>query len=292
MRDFLEEQGDAYALAVPSTEVVCVQTRTGILLADVASSAQQALRARDWQRHAPSLGTKGERLFDWARLPVVHGGTVDGRHWLVVRRCLDDPDELAYYLVWSPLDTPLPLMVQAIGARWHVEEDLQATKDLGLDHYEVRSYLGWYRHITLVLLAYAFLLSICVYAHHPASAPSAGPVALPAPPVIALTPSEVCHPAFPPHLACAHLRAADLPVVLVAAHPSVLGRLLPSSASPESRLSLRIEPAFPSQDFSQESSGELSWETSGHFFRENSQEFSLEVVRFALVLVVHPRRKE
>jgi SRSO17 transposase len=193
LRDFLEEQGDAYALAVPSTEVVCVQTRTGILLADVASSAQQALRARDWQRLSQSLGTKGERLFDWARLPVVHGGTVDGRHWLVVRRCLDDPDELAYYLVWSPLDTPLPLMVQAIGARWHVEEDLQATKDLGLDHYEVRSYLGWYRHITLVLLAYAFLLSICVYAHHPASAPSAGPVALPAPPVIALTPSEVCH---------------------------------------------------------------------------------------------------
>ena len=146
LRVFLEEQGYAYALAVPSIEVVCVQTRAGLLLSDVASIAHQALRARDWQRLSQSQGTKGERLFDWARLPVVHGGTVDDRHWLVVRRCLDDPNELAYYLVWAPLATPLPTMVQAIGARWRIEEDLEACKDLGLDHYEGRSYLGWYRH--------------------------------------------------------------------------------------------------------------------------------------------------
>ena len=146
LRLFLEKQGYAYALAVPSTEVVCVQTRTGLLLSDVASIAQQALRAREWQRLSQSLGTKGERLFDWARLPVVQAGVADGRHWLVVRRCLDDPNELAYYLVWAPPDTPLPTMVQAVGGRWHIEEDLQAGKALGLDHYEVRSYLGWYRH--------------------------------------------------------------------------------------------------------------------------------------------------
>jgi SRSO17 transposase len=146
LRDFLEEQGYAYALAVPSTEVVCVQTRTGLRLSDVASIAQQALRARDWQCLSQSLGTKGERLFDWARLPLMHAGTVDGRNFLVIRRCLDDPDELAYYLVYAPLNTPLSIIVQAIGARWHIEEDLHATKELGLDHYEVRSYRGWYRH--------------------------------------------------------------------------------------------------------------------------------------------------
>jgi len=193
LRDFLEEQDHAYALAVPSTEVVCVQTRIGLLLSDVASIAQQALRARDWQRLSASQGTKGERLFDWARLPVAHGGAVDGRHWLVMRRCLDDPLELAYYLVWAPLDTPLPIMVQAIGARWHVEEDLQACKDLGLDHYEVRSYLGWYRHITLVLLAYAFLVSVCAQAQGSLPAPAPSPVALPQPTLIALTLSEVRH---------------------------------------------------------------------------------------------------
>jgi SRSO17 transposase len=165
LRTFLEDQGLSYALAVPSIEVVCVQTRAGILLADVASIARQAFRAREWQRLSQSLGTKGERLFDWARLPLVQAGTVDGRHWLVVRRGLDDLDELAYHLVWAPADTPLPTMVQAIGARWHIEEDLEASKALGLDHYEVRSYLAWYRHITLVLLASAFLVGLCVQTH-------------------------------------------------------------------------------------------------------------------------------
>ena len=190
LRSFLEEHGFAYALAVPSTEVVCVQTRSGLLLSDVASIAQQTVRAREWQRLSASQGTKGERLFDWTRLPVVHHGEVDGRHWLVVRRCLDDPHELAYYLVWAPADTPLPTMVQAIGSRWHIEEDLQACKDLGLDHYEVRSSLGWHRHITLVLLAYAFLVDITVQ-ERSQPAPAAG---LPASaPLIPLTPSEARH---------------------------------------------------------------------------------------------------
>jgi len=170
LRLWLKEQGYPYAVGVPSIEVVCVQTRAGLLLSDVASIARQALRPQDWQRLSQSLGTKGERLFDWARLLVAHAGTTDGRNFLVVRRCLDNPHELAYYLVWAPPDTSLPMMVQAIGARWHIEEDLEACKGLGLDHYEVRSYLGWYRHITLVLLASAFLLSITVLSHLTASA--------------------------------------------------------------------------------------------------------------------------
>ncbi len=190
LRLFLEEQGYAYALAVPSIEVVCVQTPTGCLLSDVADLAQRALRPKDWHRLSQSQGTKGPRLFDWARLPVLDRGTTDGRHWLVFRRCLDDPHELAYYLVWAPPETPLPLMVQAIGARWHIEEDLQATKALGLDHYEGRSYLGWYRHITLVMLAYAFLVSICLQQPtHPASheePPTCSPL-------LPLTASEVRH---------------------------------------------------------------------------------------------------
>ena len=199
LRSFLEEQGFSYALAVPSTEVVCVQTRTGLLLGDVGNLAQQALRARDWQRLSQSQGTKGERLFDWARLPLVQAGTVDGRHWLVVRRCLDDPTELAYYLLWAPPDTSLPTMVQAIGARWHIEEDLQACKALGLDHYEVRSYAGWYRHLTLVLLAAAFLVGITVQTHLTASAPQESEACAS---LIALSTAEarhlLAHLIFPP----------------------------------------------------------------------------------------------
>ncbi len=193
LRTFLEAHGYAYALAVPCTEVICVQTQQGCLLNAVAHIAQQALGQEDWQPLSQSLGTKGERLFDWAILPCFQGGCVDGRHFLVVRRCLDDPQELAYYLVFAPLATTLPTIVQAIGARWHIEEDLQANKDLGLDHYEVRSYVGWYRHMTLVLLAAAFLVSIAVHQNRPLAAPSPTPVAMPAPAVIALTTSEVRH---------------------------------------------------------------------------------------------------
>jgi SRSO17 transposase len=169
LRVFLEKQGYPSALGVPSIEVVCVQTRTGLLLSDVASIAKQALHAGDWQCLSASLGTKGERLFDWARLPIAQAGIVDGCHWLVFRRCLDNPDEVAYFLVSAPPETPLSTIVQAIGARWCIEEDLEATKALGLDQYEVRSYQGWYRHLTLVLLAYAFLVSITVQCHSTAS---------------------------------------------------------------------------------------------------------------------------
>ena len=118
---------------------------------------------------------------------------MDGRHFLVVRRCPDPPNALAYYLVFAPQATTLPTIVQAIGARWHIEEDLQANKDLGLDQYEVRSYVGWYRHMTLVLLAAAFLVSIAVHQNRPLAAPSPTPVAVPAQALIALTTSEIRH---------------------------------------------------------------------------------------------------
>jgi SRSO17 transposase len=190
LRLFLEAQGYPYALAVPSIEVVCVQTKAGCLLADVASIQRQAVNPGDWQRLSQSLGTKGERLFEWAILPVLHQGRVDDRHFLVFRRCLDDASQVTSYLVWAHPATPLSLIVQAIGGRWHIEEDLQACKDLGLDHYEVRSYLGWYRHITLVLLACAFLVSLCVHDRSPAAAPEAPSASSP---LLALTPSEVRH---------------------------------------------------------------------------------------------------
>jgi SRSO17 transposase len=190
LRLWLEKQGYTYALGVPATETVCVQTRSGPLLADVASIAHQALRRQDWHRLSASQGTKGARLFDWARLPLVQGGVVDGRHWLVIRRCLDAPHELAYYLGWALPNTPLPLMVRAIGARWHIEEDLQASKDLGLDQYEVRSYVGWSRHVTLVLLAQAFLVALTIQDRSP-PVPHEEPT--PASPLLPLTTSEARH---------------------------------------------------------------------------------------------------
>jgi SRSO17 transposase len=190
LRQGLEQHGHAYALAVPCTEVICVHTETGPLLRDVGTIVRQQVRRRDWQRFSQSLGTKGERLFDWAMLPWMQADIVDGRHFLVIRRCLDDPGQLAYYLVFTPLSAPLSTIAQAIGARWHIEEDFSLAKDVGLDHYEVRSFLGWYRHVTLVLLACAFLLSVSVLSP-PSSSPSPDPSA--APTLIPLTTCEIRH---------------------------------------------------------------------------------------------------
>jgi SRSO17 transposase len=191
LRLWLEAQGFSFALAVPANEVVCVQTtQGGYKLAEVASIEQQELGAQDWQRLSMSQGTKGERLFDWAILPQVLHGTVDGCHWLVIRRGLDNPNEKAYYLVFAPPGTSLHTIVLAIGARWCIEVDLENAKDLGLDHYEVRSYIGWHRHLTLVMLASAFLLGLCIQdSHHPCQSEESSSSS----PLIPLTTSEVRH---------------------------------------------------------------------------------------------------
>jgi SRSO17 transposase len=190
LRLWLEEQGFSYALAVPANEVVCVQTAQGYRLCDVARSEQHTLNAQDWQRLSMSQGTKGERLFDWAIMLLVHRGTVDRCHWLVIRRCLDDPSQKAYYLVFAPPGATLHTIVLAIGARWSIEVDLENAKDLGLDHYEVRSYVGWYRHMTLVMLASAFLLGICIQDRQHACQSEEASSSLP---LIPLTSSEARH---------------------------------------------------------------------------------------------------
>ncbi len=81
-----------------------------------------------------SEGTKGPRLFDWAAVPILHHWEADGRHWLLLRRDLTDPREISYYFVFGPQGTSLPEMVQASAARWHIEEDFEIAKDMGLDH--------------------------------------------------------------------------------------------------------------------------------------------------------------
>jgi SRSO17 transposase len=151
LRKWLEAQGIAYGLAIPEDEAVCVKTADGYVLAEASEIEGRRFQEQDWHRLSMSRGTKGPRLFDWAMLPLVHQGGVDGRHFFLVRRCVDNADKKTYYLVFAPADATLQEIVGAIGKRWHVEEDLQASKDLGLDQYEVRSWIGWYRHITLVM---------------------------------------------------------------------------------------------------------------------------------------------
>ncbi len=193
LRTWCEQQQYAYVLAVPCDEPVGIVTPDGrsrrVLVSEV-----EALRLseQDWQRLSMSEGTKGPRLFDWAAVPILHQWQDDGRHWLLLRRCLSAEQQKTYYFVSAPPDTTLRQMVQACGARWHIEEDFENGKDLGLDHYEVRSYVGWYRHATLVMLAQAFLTAICV---QPLSCvvPPVDRDASPTIPLLPLTTPEVRH---------------------------------------------------------------------------------------------------
>jgi SRSO17 transposase len=187
VRQWLEARAYAYVLAVPCTEPVGLQMRDGHRRrVEVGAVAALQLGAHDWQQLSMSEGTKGPRLFDWACVPLLHHWEDDQRHWLLIRRRLEAPHEQRYYLVFAAPGTSLETMVAAIGARWHIEETFENAKDLGLDHYEVRSFLGWYRHITLVLLAMAYLTALCATQAHRA-------VALTAAAVVALTVPEMRH---------------------------------------------------------------------------------------------------
>ncbi len=193
LRTWLQAHGYHSVLAVACDEPVGIVTPDGqrrrVQVRDVEALV---LQEHDWQRLAMSEGTKGPRLFDWACVPILHRWEDDGRHWLLIRRSLSDPREKAYSFVFAKARTTLCEMVQASGARWHIEEDLENAKDLGLDHYEVRSFVGWYRHITLVLLALAYLAGICATERCCTVAPTtASPASTPE--ALALTVPEVRH---------------------------------------------------------------------------------------------------
>ena len=122
LRTWLEAHGYSFVLAVACDEPVEIQTPEGLKRMTVAQAEASFCREEDWQRLSMSQGTKGPRLFDWAVMPMLHRCADDGRHFLLIRRCVDDPSEKAYYFVFAPLGATLVEMVQAIGQRWKIEE--------------------------------------------------------------------------------------------------------------------------------------------------------------------------
>jgi SRSO17 transposase len=161
LRNWLFVHHYHYVLAVRRDEPVEIMTPQGRQRMSVEDAAARCLREHDFQRLSMGQGTKGPRWFDWACLPMLYNCQEDGQHWLLIRRPPTDPTETRYYFVFGPEGTTLQEMVEAIGARWCIEEDFQTGKGLGLDQYEVRTWTAWYRHITLVMLALAALSGIC-----------------------------------------------------------------------------------------------------------------------------------
>ncbi|MFD8708081.1 IS701 family transposase [Kitasatospora sp. NPDC059648] len=142
-RRFLEDAQLSYAVAVPKSQQVH-GPRIDHLIGQAPPEA--------WQRLSAGVGAKGERLYDWAaaRLPAVwefDGDEPTRQHWMLARRSIAKPDEIAYYLACAPLEATVADLVRVAGCRWKIEEAFQSAKNAcGLDQYEVRRYVGWYRH--------------------------------------------------------------------------------------------------------------------------------------------------
>jgi SRSO17 transposase len=172
----LRRAGKGYVLGMPSTqEVWSSGTRP-----DVAGPAQDvaaALEPAAWQRRSAGAGTKGPRVYDWAYVELAdldaQAQGYSGSHgvWtrgLLVRRSIAD-GACAFFATWCPAGTGIDTLVAVEGSRWTIEDSFETAKtEFGLDHNESRSWHGWHRHVSLVMLAFAMMATIRHHANHPA----------------------------------------------------------------------------------------------------------------------------
>jgi SRSO17 transposase len=173
LRDWLEERDLAYVLVVRSVDLVT--TAQGDRVA--AREAVAAVPARAWRRLSAGAGAHGPREYDWARISIRADWRAGRGHWLMARRSLTanskGEHEIAYYLCYGPRRSTLVDLAWVAGSRWHVEECFQQAKnEAGLDHYQVRSWRAWYAHITLSMLALAWLAVVRAVATKGESGPA------------------------------------------------------------------------------------------------------------------------
>jgi SRSO17 transposase len=155
LRGWLEGRQMAHVLAIKSSELLAVGAGPA---KRSAAQLAMAVPADRWVGASAGHGAKGRRLYDWTRIQLPPPATSRWQRWLLVRRNRRT-GELAYYACFAPLDTSLVGLVRVAGVRWAIEDGFQQAKnEVGLDHYQVRRWPGWYRHITLALLAHAFLV--------------------------------------------------------------------------------------------------------------------------------------
>lgn len=173
LRTWLEARRQPYVLAIAANDGVDLpygDTTMHVLPEEIAA---YALDPPDWQRLSAGEGAKGPRLYAWALVPLAPPSAAGFEQAVLIRRPLEAPDDLehlAYYLTFAPVGTPLETLVAVAGQRWNIEEDFeedfeQAKGEVGLDHYEVRHWIGWYRHITLAMLALAYLTVVRARLH-------------------------------------------------------------------------------------------------------------------------------
>jgi len=224
----LRRAGKGYVLGVSATHQFHSWGRTPAV-SGTAESIAGSLDASAWQRLSAGEGTKGARLYDWAYLELADLDAAEFNKalsgtWmrgLLIRRSLAD-GKLAFFTTWCPAGTAAAKLVQVEGCRWAIEDSFETAKtELGLDHNETRSWHGWHRHVSLVMLAFAMMASIRHHANQ-------------------LAPQKT-----PPRLPRTRIPRTRLPHTQTrgtqARQPSSAGRSRKSAASP---------PAWPSDAFS------------------------------------------
>lgn len=161
-RGWLIGEQRAFVLAVRANEPLSLPDPDGgPIWSAEAGAVGSALPAEDWQRLAVAAGAKGPLVDDWAWLPLAYQAPDGWAHRVLLRRRLSDPGEVVAYHVFGPRATTLLEAARVAVIRWAIEECFETAKgEVGLDEYEVRKWDSWYRHITLVMLAHAYLTVI------------------------------------------------------------------------------------------------------------------------------------
>src|SRR5262250_938965 len=171
----LRQAGKGYVLGVSSTHVFRSWGKRPPV-AGTAADLARTRRSSDWKRLSAGAGTKGPRLHDWCYLELADLEGEDSNHhsqvlWtrgLLIRRNIANGD-LAYFTTWCPAGTSIKTLVSVEGHRWAIEDSFETAKnEFGLDHNESRSWHGWHRHVSLVMLAFAMMAAIQHQANKPA----------------------------------------------------------------------------------------------------------------------------
>jgi SRSO17 transposase len=171
----LRKAGKGYVLGVAANHVFRSWGKKQ-LIGGTAAKIAQSLPKSAWRRLSSGEGTKGPRLHDWAYLELAdldvaqYNSTLTGE-WtrgLLIRRNIAD-GAMAFFSTWCPKGTPAKKLIAVEGRRWAIEDSFESAKnELGLDHNESRSWHGWHRHVSLVMLAFAMMAAI---RHHANAAP-------------------------------------------------------------------------------------------------------------------------
>ena len=171
----LRRAGKGYVLGVSATHHFHSWSAK-LSVSGTAEDIAKDLDASAWQRLSAGMGPKGPRLYNWAYLELADldaarfypGSSGLWTRGLLARRSLAD-GKLAFFATWCPAGTSADKLVQVEGCRWAIEDSFEAAKtELGLDHNETRSWHGWHRHVSLVMLAFAMMASIRHHANQPA----------------------------------------------------------------------------------------------------------------------------